>query len=95
MRWCLFTSIIVVVDPDGCLILPDNVIGALGVAQGSKVVLVLEGKRATLSSLDETLRCFRGRWKVTGRSLVDEFIQERREEARREQEALEDTDVRS
>ena len=88
-------SMIVVVDPDGCLILPEDVRSALGVTQGGKVVLVLEGKRATLSLLDETLRHFRGRWKVPGRSLVDEFIQERREEARREQEALEDTDVRS
>ena len=42
---------------------------------------------------DEELRRFRGYWKVPGRSLVDELLQERREEARREQEEPGDTDV--
>jgi hypothetical protein len=42
---------------------------------------------------DEELRRFRGQWKIPGRSLVGELLQERREEAHREQKELGGTDV--
>ena len=88
-------SMILVVDPKGRVILPKDVRSVLGIEQGGKVVLTLEGERATLSSLDEMLKRFRGQWKVSGRSLVDELLQERREEARKEHKELENTDVHS
>lgn len=88
-------SIILVVDPDGRVTLPEDVRSVLGVEEGGKVVLTLEGERVTLSSLDEMLKRFRGQWKVTGGSLVDELLQERREEAYREQKEPGDTDVHS
>jgi AbrB family looped-hinge helix DNA binding protein len=77
-------SMILVVDSKGRVILPKDVRRVLGIEQGGKVLLTLEGERATLSSLDEELRRFRGQWKVQGRSLVDELLQERRDEARKE-----------
>ena len=88
-------STILVVDSKGRVILPKDVRSVLGIEQGGKVVLTIEGERATLSSLDEEINRFRGYWKVPGRSLVDELIQERREEARREQEEMGERDVYS
>lgn len=88
-------NMILVVDSKGRVILPKDVRRILGIEQGGKVVLTVEGERATLSSLDEEIKRFRGYWKVPGRSLVDELLQERREEARREQEEMGETDVHS
>ena len=73
----------------GRVVLPAKVRRKLGLREGDRMILVVQPDRSLrLVSLREQLKKLRGMYKhlAVGRSLVDELIQERREEARRENE---------
>lgn len=75
----------------GRLVLPAPVRKELGLKKGDRVSLKVGADgEMRLISLREVARRFRGAYAhlAPGRSLVDELIAERREEARREDEGL-------
>ncbi len=74
----------------GRLVLPASVRKRLGLKKGDRVSLIVRpGGEMRLISLREVARRFRGAYAhlAPGRSLVDELIAERRDEARREDES--------
>jgi AbrB family looped-hinge helix DNA binding protein len=71
----------------GRLVLPADVRRRLGLEEGERLILTVEGDGdLRLVSLREQVRRLRGLLKdvVPGRDLAGELIEERREEARRE-----------
>ncbi|MBA2691773.1 MAG: AbrB/MazE/SpoVT family DNA-binding domain-containing protein [Rubrobacter sp.] len=75
----------------GRLVLPASVRRELGLKKGDRVSLKVNADgEMRIISLREVARRFRGAYAhlAPGRSLVDELIAERREEARREGEGL-------
>ena len=77
------------VDAEGKVALPPDLIARLGIVAGDKLILRVEPDNSmTLLLLREQVRKLRGLYAhiAPGRSLVDELIAERREEARREEE---------
>ena len=79
----------VVIEPDGRVMLPAAVRERLGVAAGDYLVLKTQRDgSATMISLAQVVDQARGHFSdvAPGRSLADDLIAERREEARRESE---------
>jgi bifunctional DNA-binding transcriptional regulator/antitoxin component of YhaV-PrlF toxin-antitoxin module len=78
-------------ENDGRLVLPEEVLRQLDLKQGDRLILtVREDGTLHLVSLREQLKKLRGilKDKTPERSLVDELIQERREEAARDKEDI-------
>lgn len=78
------------IGPGGQLVLPAEVLSRLDLAEGDRVfVWVGDDESLYLRSVRSQLRRRQGLYRdlFPGRSLVDELIQERRKEARRENDA--------
>ena len=77
-------------SPDGSVTLPEDVRRELGYEPGEKLVLRVIDGALRIESAREIVRRARGMFAyiAPGRSMVDELIAERREEARREEEGL-------
>ena len=73
--------------PQGRIVIPAEVRRALHLDTGSVLIATVEDGTLVLRSPDAMLASIQGRLKAAtqGRSLVDELIAERREEARREE----------
>lgn len=83
---------------NGRVVLPATLRKALGLAKGDKVLIEAEGDRVVLTTA--RLRRKRAqeiarRYAQPGVSVVDEFLQEKRVEAARENEAIPDTEETS
>ena len=75
------------VDPSGRVLVPSDWRNALGLRPGTEVILVKHCGSIEIMTRDEVLRRVRefgAGLKTPGVSVVDELIQERREEALRE-----------
>ena len=73
--------------PRGRVVLPAPVRRELGLEEGDRLVLTIEGSgKVTIRSLREQAKKCAGLFArvAPGRNLVDELLAERREEARRE-----------
>ena len=70
-------------DKQGRLLIPADIREKLGLEQDTELSMWIEDRQLVVMSLDEALRRVRGilRKKAGNRSLVDEFIAERRAEA--------------
>ena len=78
------TSIRTAVGKNGRIVVPAHYRRSLGLKPGDEVVLVLEENEIRLMSVKEAVRRAQAvvrRYIPAGRSLVDELIRERREEA--------------
>jgi bifunctional DNA-binding transcriptional regulator/antitoxin component of YhaV-PrlF toxin-antitoxin module len=74
--------------PDGSLVLPHEVAEALGLTRGDKVFATFKDDRFEIISADTALaeaQAIVAKYAKPGRSVVDEFIAERRAEAEREE----------
>jgi AbrB family looped-hinge helix DNA binding protein len=72
---------------NGRLVLPVSVRDALGLRNGGDLLLTIDDGKVTLRSLDHTIREVQRlakKYFPKGRSVVDEFLAERRAEAERE-----------
>lgn len=72
---------------NGRMVLPASVREALGVRKGGDIVLTLDERGVTLRSLDQTIREVQQlakKYFPRGKSVVDEFLAERRAEAEHE-----------
>jgi AbrB family looped-hinge helix DNA binding protein len=72
---------------NGRMVLPASVREALGIRKGGDVVLTLDERGVTLRSLDQTIRDVQRlakKYFPRGKSVVDEFLAERRAEAEHE-----------
>lgn len=78
-----------VLGADGRLLIPAAIRDAAGIKRGEKVILRVEGGKVTVESRAASLRSLVGMFahlKKPGESVVDEFLAERRAEAKREDE---------
>lgn len=78
-------------DKTGRVLVPLKIRRELGLAEGSELILRVEDGELRLHSREEAIRRSRARLKrlkKPGQSVVDEFLNERRKEARRELEDL-------
>jgi AbrB family looped-hinge helix DNA binding protein len=77
---------VVNVGPQGRIVIPARLRRELGLGEGTRLAVRVEGGRLILEPREEVLRRARGRYmRVAGkRRLSDELIRERRSEARRE-----------
>lgn len=74
--------------PDGRLLIPAAIRDAAGIQRGEKVILRVEDGKIVVQSRAASLRAIVGMFahlKKPGESIVDEFIAERRAEAKREE----------
>jgi bifunctional DNA-binding transcriptional regulator/antitoxin component of YhaV-PrlF toxin-antitoxin module len=80
----------IVLGEDGLLVLPTALCKRLDLRPGDRLILTVDGEGGfrVVSAREVARRC-RGMYRdvAPGRSLADELIAERREEARREDEA--------
>lgn len=76
----------VVVGRQGRVVLPAKIRAALGVEEGDELIATVEEGRLVMETFEASLARLQKRWRkiAPGRSLVDELIQERRAEAKRE-----------
>ncbi len=77
------------VGPQGRVVIPAGMRQQLGIERGDELVARVEEGRMILEKRENVLRRVRKRFSsvTTSESLADELIAERREEARREDEA--------
>lgn len=87
MRW-QFMAETVVLGESGRIVLPAAIRNELGLKTGDRLTVAINGNRIEILSMDMALNEIRaGIIKKRGslKGLLDEFLEERREEARREQ----------
>ena len=77
---------VVNVGPQGRIVIPAKIRRELGLGEGSRLAVRVEGSRLILEPREEVLRRARGRYAGVGRTkrLSDELVRDRRMEARRE-----------
>lgn len=72
------------VGQNGRVVIPVSVRKSLGLKQGQRLRLHLEDQKIILEKTDDALKNLQKRFSVIKQSLSEELIQERRKEARKE-----------
>ena len=72
-------------DGQGCMAVPASIRKALGFRSGERLLARIEDEQLVIEKPESVERRIRARFRnAAGRSLTDELVAERREEARRE-----------
>jgi antitoxin PrlF len=69
------------VGPKGRIVIPAQVRQALGIAEGTTLVLIVKGNELVIMRREDVRDKLRGLFAGVGRSLADELVRERRHEA--------------
>lgn len=75
---------LVEVGPKGRIVIPAQVRQALGISEGTRLVLIVKGAELILMRREDVRDNLRALFAGVERSLADELIRERRHEAERE-----------